>query len=86
MSFERILKSCRAIIASSLMNNDYLYQLPLFIAWLRFSRILQFSCLKPGGFTCVATPCKEVDDPRQYAWEKIPFFSIKMENGIFVLE
>ena len=25
--------------------------MPLFIPWLRFSQILQFSCLKPGGFT-----------------------------------
>ena len=61
------------LIASSLTNNDNLYQLPLFIAWLRFSRILQFSCLKPGGFTWVVTPCKERDDPR-YAWENITFF------------
>ena len=38
-------------MASSLTNNDNLRQLPLFIAWLRFPRILQFSCLKPGGFT-----------------------------------
>ena len=73
MSFERTLKHCGAIIASSLINNDDLYHLPLFIAWLRFSRILQFSCLKPGGFTWVVTPCKERDDPR-YAWENITFF------------
>ena len=36
---------------SFFINNNDLYQLPLFIAWLRFSRIPQFSCLKPGGFT-----------------------------------
>ena len=61
------------IIAFSLINNDNLYQLPLFIAWVRFSRILQFSCLKPGGFTEVVTPCKERDDPR-YASENVTFF------------
>ena len=85
MSFEWILKHCGAINASSLINNDDLYQLPLFIAWLRFSRILQFSCLKPGGFTWVVTPCKERDDP-PYGWENITFFSIKMEIGVFVVE
>ena len=53
--------------------------MPLFIPWLRFSRILQFSSLKPGGFRWVATLCKERDDP-QYAWENIKYlFSIKME-------
>ena len=60
------------IIASSLTINDKLYQRPLFIAWLRFPRILQFSCLKPGGFTWVVTPRKERDDQR-YAWENITF-------------
>ena len=38
-------------MVSSLTNNDNLYQLPLFIALLRFPRILRFSYLKPGGFT-----------------------------------
>ena len=51
MSFERIFKRCKDvntcswnyIIASSLTNNDNLYQLRSFIAWLRFSRILRVS-------------------------------------------
>ena len=64
MSFERIFKRCNThcwnsnprdmrgtIMVSSLTNNDNLYQLPLFIALLRFPRILRFSYLKPGGFT-----------------------------------
>ena len=58
--------------------------MPLFIPWLRFSRILQFSSLKPGSFRWVATLCKERDDP-QYAWENIKYlFSIKMEISISI--
>ena len=92
MSFERIFKRCKymhvagTIITSLLTNNDNLYQLPLFIAWLRFSRILQFTCLKSGSFMRVKMPCKEHDNP-QYAWENITFFSIKMviSISIFIL-
>ena len=88
MSFERIFKRCKymhvagTIITSLLTNNDNLYL--TYIPWLRFSRILQFSSLKPGGFRWVATLCKERDDP-QYAWENIKYlFSIKMEISISI--